>query len=186
MPSKEPLIPRAYSSSRKGRSAEARAPTITGTGPYTWTYSVSLATNFNLQAGDEFVIYDFTGLIPGSAFAGPVVIGPWSVAEDPGLTTPPPGVGTLTIPDDPTRPNLVFTYQGTGFTNNTGVDVLIGLFGANCSSGRTYATLPERWEASWENNLRLAQMADAIGIECFHSAQCGIEGGKDNSEQYNL
>ena len=43
----------------------------------------------------------------------------------------------------------------------------LGLFGANCSSGRTYAALPERWEASWENNLRLAQMADAIGIECM-------------------
>jgi len=43
----------------------------------------------------------------------------------------------------------------------------LGLFGTNCSSGRTYATLPESWEASWENNLRLAQMADAIGIECM-------------------
>src|SRR5436309_15082615 len=43
----------------------------------------------------------------------------------------------------------------------------LGLFGANCSSGRTYATLPERWQASWENNLRLAQMADEIGIECM-------------------
>src|SRR5258708_7358719 len=43
----------------------------------------------------------------------------------------------------------------------------LGLFGANCSSGRTSATLPERWEASWENNLRRAQMADAIGIECM-------------------
>ena len=43
----------------------------------------------------------------------------------------------------------------------------LGLFGANCSSGRTYATLPERWQASWENNLKLAQLADAIGIECM-------------------
>jgi len=43
----------------------------------------------------------------------------------------------------------------------------LGLFGANCSSGRTYATLPERWVASWENNLRLAQLADEIGIECM-------------------
>ena len=42
----------------------------------------------------------------------------------------------------------------------------LGLFGANCSSGRTYAALPERWEASWENNLQLAQMGDEIGIEC--------------------
>jgi len=43
----------------------------------------------------------------------------------------------------------------------------LGLFGANCSSGRTYAALPERWVASWENNLKLAQMADEIGIECM-------------------
>jgi len=43
----------------------------------------------------------------------------------------------------------------------------LGLFGANCSSGRTYAALPERWVASWENNLRLAQMADELGIECM-------------------
>jgi dimethylsulfone monooxygenase len=43
----------------------------------------------------------------------------------------------------------------------------LGLFGSNCSSGRTYATIPERWDASWDNNLRLAQMADEIGIECM-------------------
>ena len=43
----------------------------------------------------------------------------------------------------------------------------LALFGANCSSGRTYAALPERWDASWENNLRLAQLADEIGIECM-------------------
>jgi len=43
----------------------------------------------------------------------------------------------------------------------------LGLFGANCSSGRTYATLPESWDASWENNLMLAQRADEIGIECL-------------------
>jgi alkanesulfonate monooxygenase SsuD/methylene tetrahydromethanopterin reductase-like flavin-dependent oxidoreductase (luciferase family) len=43
----------------------------------------------------------------------------------------------------------------------------LGLFGANCSSGRTYATLPERWEASWENNAKLARLADEIGIECM-------------------
>ncbi len=43
----------------------------------------------------------------------------------------------------------------------------LGLFGANCSSGRTYATLAERWQASWENNVRLAQLADEVGIECL-------------------
>ena len=43
----------------------------------------------------------------------------------------------------------------------------LGLFGANCSSGRTYTTAPERWNASWENNVRLAQIADAAGLECM-------------------
>jgi alkanesulfonate monooxygenase SsuD/methylene tetrahydromethanopterin reductase-like flavin-dependent oxidoreductase (luciferase family) len=43
----------------------------------------------------------------------------------------------------------------------------LGLFGANCSSGRSYITAPERWDASWENNVTLARMADAAGLECL-------------------
>ncbi len=41
----------------------------------------------------------------------------------------------------------------------------LGLFGANCSSGRAATKVPERWDASWENNLRLAQLADDAGID---------------------
>src|SRR5262249_9908502 len=41
----------------------------------------------------------------------------------------------------------------------------IGLFGANCSSGRSATTLPERWLASWPDCLKLARMADAAGID---------------------
>jgi dimethylsulfone monooxygenase len=41
----------------------------------------------------------------------------------------------------------------------------LGLFGANCSSGRAVTMVPERWSGSWADNLRLAQMADAAGIE---------------------
>jgi alkanesulfonate monooxygenase SsuD/methylene tetrahydromethanopterin reductase-like flavin-dependent oxidoreductase (luciferase family) len=43
----------------------------------------------------------------------------------------------------------------------------LGLFGANCASGRTYATLVERWDASWTNNVRLAQLAEEVSIECM-------------------
>src|SRR4030088_120905 len=43
----------------------------------------------------------------------------------------------------------------------------LGLFGANCSSGRSYTTVPERWDASWNNNLRLARLADESGLECM-------------------
>ena len=41
----------------------------------------------------------------------------------------------------------------------------LGLFGANCSSGRSYIMAPERWQPTWENNLKLAQAAEAAGIE---------------------
>jgi FMNH2-dependent dimethyl sulfone monooxygenase len=41
----------------------------------------------------------------------------------------------------------------------------LGLFGANCSSGRAVTLVPERWSGSWPDCLRLAQMADEAGIE---------------------
>ena len=41
----------------------------------------------------------------------------------------------------------------------------LGLFGPNCSSGRYITLAPERWSASWEDNLRMAQLADAAGID---------------------
>ena len=41
----------------------------------------------------------------------------------------------------------------------------LGLFGANCSSGRAVTTVPERWSGNWPDCLRLARMADAAGIE---------------------
>ena len=43
----------------------------------------------------------------------------------------------------------------------------LGLFGANCSSGRSYTTIPERWVASWENNLKLARLGERLGFECM-------------------
>jgi dimethylsulfone monooxygenase len=41
----------------------------------------------------------------------------------------------------------------------------IGIFGANCSSGRSATKVPERWSASWPDCLRLARMADDAGID---------------------
>ena len=41
----------------------------------------------------------------------------------------------------------------------------IGLFGANCSSGRSATRVPERWSASWPDCLKLARMADDAGID---------------------
>jgi FMNH2-dependent dimethyl sulfone monooxygenase len=43
----------------------------------------------------------------------------------------------------------------------------LGFFGANVSSGKTATTIPERWHATWDENVRLAELADAAGFEFF-------------------
>ena len=41
----------------------------------------------------------------------------------------------------------------------------LGLFGFNCSSGRSATRVPERLSASWADCLALARMGDAAGID---------------------
>lgn len=41
----------------------------------------------------------------------------------------------------------------------------LGFFAPNCSSGMAVTKVPERWDASWESNLKLARLADEAGIE---------------------
>jgi len=41
----------------------------------------------------------------------------------------------------------------------------IGLFGANCSSGRAVTLVPERWSGNWTDNKKLAVMSDDAGID---------------------
>jgi dimethylsulfone monooxygenase len=42
---------------------------------------------------------------------------------------------------------------------------LLGTFASNCSGGMTISTLDEGWDASWEKNLKLAQLLDDAGID---------------------
>lgn len=41
----------------------------------------------------------------------------------------------------------------------------LGLFGLNCSGGLTMTKAPEYWDASLENNLEAARLADEAGLE---------------------
>jgi alkanesulfonate monooxygenase SsuD/methylene tetrahydromethanopterin reductase-like flavin-dependent oxidoreductase (luciferase family) len=41
----------------------------------------------------------------------------------------------------------------------------VGLFAPNVWGGLTQTLAPERWDASWENNVRLAQEAEAAGFD---------------------
>ena len=42
---------------------------------------------------------------------------------------------------------------------------LLGTFSSNCSSGMTVTKVAERWDNGWDNNLALARMLDAAGID---------------------
>lgn len=52
--------------------------------------------------------------------------------------------------------------QSSILNNNT---LKLGFFSPNCSGGMSVTKIPERWVNSWENNIRLAQLADEAGIE---------------------
>jgi alkanesulfonate monooxygenase SsuD/methylene tetrahydromethanopterin reductase-like flavin-dependent oxidoreductase (luciferase family) len=60
------------------------------------------------------------------------------------------------------EPRISMRERMAMYTDNA---LKIGLFGPNCSSGRCVTTVPERWTGNWEDNLALARMADAAGIE---------------------
>jgi alkanesulfonate monooxygenase SsuD/methylene tetrahydromethanopterin reductase-like flavin-dependent oxidoreductase (luciferase family) len=41
----------------------------------------------------------------------------------------------------------------------------LGLFGMNCRGGLSLTKAPERWDASWDNNVKAAKLADKAGLE---------------------
>src|SRR5262249_39512811 len=73
-------------------------------GNFRWTYAVVLPTDMKLQAGSYFTVYDFGGLVAGSATAPDG----WSVSA--GNAGPVPA--GLHPNDDPAIVNLTFTYHG--------------------------------------------------------------------------
>ena len=44
-------------------------------------------------------------------------------------------------------------------------DLKLGLFAANCSGAMTVTTVDERWQATWDDNLRMVKLGDAVGID---------------------
>jgi hypothetical protein len=92
-----------------GGSAQAGLLPLTATAVpdgsnFRYTYGVMLTSNSTLQNGDQFVIYDFNGLVPGSATQ------PTGFSFSTANTGGNPG---RTVPNDnPEMPNLVWTYTG--------------------------------------------------------------------------
>src|SRR5438874_435292 len=62
-----------------------------------------------------------------------------------------------TTHNEASMPNRVAMYNANRLK--------IGLFGPNCSSGRAVTTVPERWSGNWQDNLKLAHLADEAGLD---------------------
>ncbi|WP_018658275.1 LLM class flavin-dependent oxidoreductase [Actinomadura flavalba] len=55
----------------------------------------------------------------------------------------------------------------------------LGLFSPNTESGLAITNAPERWRATWDNNLRLARIADEAGIDFLLPVARWIDWGKE-------
>jgi hypothetical protein len=82
-------------------------------GNFSWTYSVVLPTNMQLQSGDYFTIYDFAGYVKGSATvtsAYPTAgnASNWAVTSSLIGQTP----AHLNPVDNTSIPSLTWTYTG--------------------------------------------------------------------------
>lgn len=73
-------------------------------GQYRWTYAIVLPTDSQIRSGDYFTIYDFAGLAPRTN-SQPTN---WVFSE---ANLGPVPAGVLPT-DDPTLPNLSWTYTG--------------------------------------------------------------------------
>lgn len=63
---------------------------------------------------------------------------------------------------------------------------VLGVFGPNCSSGMAVTKIPERWDNSWENNLRLARMLEDAGIEFMLPVARWVGHGGETNFQSNV
>jgi hypothetical protein len=97
-----------------------------------FNYSIDLATGDIINSGNFFRIYDFGGYVSGSITAPTG----WTASVSLSNPTPPPNV-LLSYGDDPTIPNLIFTY--TGSTPLTGATVLTGFSAKTSTFTGTYA-----------------------------------------------
>jgi hypothetical protein len=95
-------------------------------------YHITLSGDQGLTSGSKIVIYDFAGYVPGSIFfpASPFIVP--SVEDFTSTDTSTGGVQANAVyTDDPTIPNLVWTYDGPDFrTTAPGMDIVLTGFGA--------------------------------------------------------
>lgn len=94
---------------------------ITAAGPdFVFAYNATLSGDEGLTSGSQLVIFDFAGYVPGSIFSpSPDIVA--SVQMVANFDTASGGVQVNPMfADDPTIPDLVFTYIGPDFHTSGG------------------------------------------------------------------
>jgi hypothetical protein len=122
-----------------GLDSQARAgliPTVVtvtpDSGNFRWTYAVVVTTDVQVKSGDFFTIYDFNGLVPGSAVAP----AGWS-ASTPMLGVTPSGTSPS---DNPAVPNITFTYSGPPINGSAGLGNFWALSNTNVSETSNFTS----------------------------------------------
>ncbi|WP_439627981.1 PEP-CTERM sorting domain-containing protein [Gemmata sp.] len=115
-------------------------PTVTPEGGmYRYSYAIQLPTDSVLRPGDYFTIYNFDGYVAGSAMAsGSAYSSDWTFSTSNVGPTP---SGILPA-DDPSIPNLTWTYTGAEIN----VDAQVGL--GNFWAVSLYPTTTDSWFAA--------------------------------------
>jgi hypothetical protein len=82
------------------------APSIVAEGgDFRWTYNVNVPGYNQIRSGDYFTIYDFAGYVPAASATNP---SGWTLSSsNTGVTDP-----LVNATDDPSIPNLTWTYGG--------------------------------------------------------------------------
>jgi hypothetical protein len=115
---------------------------------FRWTYGVIVTTDVNVRPGDSFTIYDIGGMTAGNQIVTPLN---WSVSTSMSAT-PPAGTSPH---DDPTLPDLTFTYSGTDpIVGQAGLGnfAVISQFGDAATSDFT-STTHRQVDGRVENNI---------------------------------
>jgi hypothetical protein len=104
---------------------------------FLFSYTATLSGDEGLTSGSKLVIFDFAGYVPGSISSGSAnILATTELSSN--FNT---GTGGVQInpmfTDDPTIPNLVFTYTGADFQTTAGpfTPVLLGGFTAESTLG---------------------------------------------------
>lgn len=109
--------------------------TITASGSdFVFTYNATLSGDEGLTNGSQLVIFDFAGYVPGSIFSpSPDIVA--SVEMVANFDTGAGGVQVNPMfTDDPTIPDLVFTYIGPDFQTSGGPSTAQSLGGLGAVS----------------------------------------------------